>query len=178
MSLDELRARLDRLLAGQGLSSDRRARASGLHAALVELKVAIGVNRDALVAAERELVLERQHLADAERRGRLATEIGDAETARIAEEFGAKHRERLALLERKVAVIRDELAYAEREYQSLAAQYQSARQGGEVAGPASPIDESDRELDALKAKADRELAEQAVKQQLEHLKKKLGKNDG
>ena len=53
MGLDELRARLDSLLAGQGLSSDHRARASGLHAALVELKVAVGQSRDALAAAER-----------------------------------------------------------------------------------------------------------------------------
>src|SRR5512132_1739717 len=105
MGLDELRARLDRLLAG---GPDRRARAAGLHDALVELKVAAGVNRDALATAERELAAEQQRLSDAERRGRLATDIGDAETERIAGEFATKHRERVELLERKVGVIRDE----------------------------------------------------------------------
>ena len=172
MGLDDLRARLDRLLAGQ---PDRRARAAGLHDALVELKVAAGVNRDALAAAERELVAERQHLGDAERRGRLAGEIGDSETGRIAEEFAARHRERAELLERKVGVIRDELAFIEREYQSLAAQLQSARQGAAPAAAVPPLDATEREFDALRMKAEREAAEQAVQQQLELLKQKLGK---
>ncbi|HEV8598717.1 MAG TPA: hypothetical protein VGQ69_05120 [Gemmatimonadales bacterium] len=171
MGLDELRARLDRLLAG---SPDRRAQASGLHDALVELKVAAGQNRDALAAAERELAAERVRLEDAERRGRLAGDIGDTETGRIADEFAAKHRERVALLERKVAVIRDELAYVEREYESLAAQLKAVRQGAGPA-PSSVLDESDRELEALRRKAEREAKDQAVQQQLDFLKKKLGK---
>ncbi len=172
MGLDDLRARLDRLLSGL---PDRRTRAAGLHDALVELKVAAGVSRDALAAAEKELSAERQHLTDAERRGRLAADIGDTETGRIAEEFAAKHRERLELLERKVSVIRDELAYVEREYQSLAAQLQSVRQGADPLPSSPPLEATDPEFDALRMKADREAAEQAVKQQLELLKQKLGK---
>lgn len=172
MGLDELRARLDRILSG---SLDRRSQTAGLHDALVELKVAAGQNRDALAAAERELASERQQVEDAERRGRLAAEIGDVETGRIATEFTAKHRERVALLERKVSLIRDELAFIEREYESLAAQYKTARQGVPPVGAASPVDESERELDALRMKAEREARDQAVQQQLELLKRKLGK---
>jgi chromosome segregation ATPase len=174
MGLDELRARLDRLLSA---SPDRRARAAGLHDALVELKVAAGQNRDALVGAERELTAERSHLDDAERRGRLAGEIGDAETGRIAGEFAAKHRERVGLLERKVAVIRDELAYLEREYQSLATELKSVRQGGAGSSPGAGalLDESERELEDLRRKAERDAKDQAVQQQLDLLKKKLGK---
>ena len=174
MGLDELRARLDRLLSG---SLDRRTHSAGLHDALVELKVAAGQSRDALAAAERELATEQKHLEDARRRGPLAEQIGDAETARIAGEFAAKHSERIGLLERKVSVIRDELAYVEREYQSLAAQLHSVRQGTGPAAAAtpSPDEESDRELEALRMKADRESVQHAVQQQLELLKKKLGK---
>ena len=172
MGLDELRARLDRLLSTQ---PDRRAQASGLHDALVELKVAAGQSRDALAVAERELGVERQRLADAERRGRLALEIGDQETGRIAEEFAAKHRERIDLLERKVSVIRDELAYVEREYQSLHAQLQSARTGVDPVPQPDPLEADNRELDALRWKAEREAREAAAKQQLDLLKKKLGK---
>ena len=175
MGLDELRARLDRLLASQGLSTDRRAEASGLHAALVEFKVLVGQHRDALAKAERELTLERQQEADAERRGRLAADIGDTETVRIAAEYTARHRERVILLERKVGVVKDELVYAEREYEILAARYQAARQGTPAAGSPSPAERSDPEFDALKAKADREASAEAVKAQLEMLKKKLGK---
>ncbi len=175
MGLDELRARLDSLLASQGLGSDRRARAGGLHEVLLELKVAAAESRDALAAAERELADEQQRLTDAERRGRLAEEIGDAETARIAGEFAGRHRERVELLVRKVAVIRDELAYVDREYQSVAAQYQSMRQGAGDARPIAAPGLSDGELDLLQSRAEREAAEAAVKAQLEHLKKKLGK---
>ena len=172
MGLDELRARLDRLLSAL---PDRRTQAAGLHDALVELKVAAGQSRDALAAAERELASERQHLADAERRGGLAAEIGDAETGRIAEQFAAKHRERVGLLERKIAVIRDELAYIEREQQSLTAELHKVRQG--VPGtPLSAVEDmSERELDALRLKAEREARELAVQQQLDLLKKKMGK---
>ena len=175
MGLDELRARLDSLLASQGLSNDRRADASGLHAALVEFKVVVGTHREALVKAERELAAERQQEADAERRGRLAAEIGDTETVRIATDYVTRHRERVLILDRKVAVVRDELAYAEREYEALAARYQAVRQGLGGTGPSSGADLSDREFDVLKAKADREASDQAVKAQLEMLKKKLGK---
>ncbi len=175
MGLDELRARLDSLLASQGLSTDRRAEASGLHAALVEFKVVVGQHRDELARAERELTLERQQEADAERRGRLAAGIGDTETVRIATEYTARHRERVILLERKVGVVRDELGYAEREYETLAARYQAARQGTPAAGAAAPPNAPDHEFDALKARSDREASAEAVKAQLEMLKKKLGK---
>ncbi|NOT09393.1 MAG: hypothetical protein HOP28_14445 [Gemmatimonadales bacterium] len=176
MGLDELRARLDSILQRQGVSGDRRAQAAGLHDALVELKVAAAECRDALGRAERELAGERQHLADAERRGELARGISDEETGRIADEFAGKHRERVLLLERKVSVIQDELAYTEREYQALAARYQTARQGGAPSvGGAAAASLDDRELDLLKHRTDREAAEQAAKAQLEFLKKKLGK---
>jgi hypothetical protein len=170
MGLEELRARLDRMLSGSG---DRRGRAGMLRDALLELKVAAGENRDALAKAERELAAERQRLADAERRGRLAAEIGDAETTRIAGEFSTRHAERVALLERKTAVIRDELAYVDREYQALAAEFQSVRRGVDpIPGP-DPLEATERELDSLRMKAEREAREEAVRRQLEHLKKKM-----
>jgi len=176
MGLDELRARLDSLLANQGLSDDRRARASGLHGAMVEFKTALAVSREARTATERELATERKQLEDATRRGALAQDIGDAETARIALEFVERHRERTLLLERKLAVVIDEIAYMEREYASLAAQYQSARHtSGLSSPPREPDVLNDREFNALKARADREAAELAVKAQLELLKKKLNK---
>src|SRR5436309_3214049 len=106
MGLDALRARLDRLLSGAE-SSDRRARTALLHDALVDLKVAAAESKDALAVAERELAAQTRQLQDAERRGRLAREIGDAETERVATEFAAKHQERAALLTRKIEVIKD-----------------------------------------------------------------------
>jgi hypothetical protein len=176
MGLDELRARLDNLLSRQGPSDDRRAQASRLHDAMVEFKTALAGSREARVVTERELATERRQLEDAARRGALAEGIGDAETARIAGEFIARHRERAELLERKLAVVVDEIAYLEREYEGLASRFKDARQAGGLSSTPPPPDVlNDREFDALKARADREAAELAVKAQLELLKKKLNK---
>ena len=170
MGLDQLRARLERLLA-----SDANRSKAGLREALVELKVAAGQSRDALVAAERELASQEQQLADAERRGQLAENIGDTETARIAGEFAVRHRERIDLLRRKAAVIRDELAFIDREYQAVAADFRSPVSGG-VAQPGPEPDLDDSELRNLEFKAEREKVERAVKAQLEALKQKMGKH--
>lgn len=169
MVLDELRARLERLLASQGA----RSRA-GLHQALIELKVAAAEGREAMAAAERELASQEQQLADAERRGRLAAEIGDRETARIAGEFAARHRERIELLTRKIGVIRDELAFVEREYRSVAAEYRSPGQPA-PAPPPGDAEPDERELMDLEHRAGRAAIEQAVKAQLESLKKRMGR---
>src|SRR3989449_2649838 len=71
--------------------------------AVVEAKLAVGETREAVARTERDLTQERQRLADAERRGRLAAEIQDRETVDVAQRFAAKHRERAAVLEEKLA---------------------------------------------------------------------------
>jgi hypothetical protein len=68
--------------------------------AVVDAKVAVAEIEEAVDRTERELAAERQRLADAERRGRLAGEIQDQETVQVAERFVAKHRERAGVLER------------------------------------------------------------------------------
>jgi len=82
--------------------------------------------REALVRTEGEVTLERQRLADAERRGRLAGEIQDQETWAVAERFAAKHRERVGVLERKLAAQREEVVLAERESREMQGQLRSA----------------------------------------------------
>src|SRR5258705_14002382 len=82
--------------------------------AVVDAKVAVAEVKEAIARTEREVGAERQRLADAERRGRLAGEIQDQETVAVADRFAAKHRERLGVLERKLATQREELALAHR----------------------------------------------------------------
>jgi len=94
--------------------------------AVVDAKVAVREIQEAVARTERELSLERQRLADAERRGRLAGEIQDAETVSVADRFAAKHRERLGVLERKLANQREELALAQRELDDMQAQLKTA----------------------------------------------------
>jgi hypothetical protein len=178
-----LKARLDRLFR-EHTSADPRAYAAGLREALLEAKLGLTAMREGLAASERELVDERKHLADAERRGRLAAQVPDGDTVAIAERFAARHRERVLVLERKIAVQRDELALAEREVSEMAAEYRSAAAGTrgsesvdaawrdlESAGATRPSSEEER----FAAEADQRRRDRAVEEQLAYLKKKLGK---
>ena len=115
-----------------------------LHEALVESKAAVNSLRDGLAVTSRELALERKQLEDAERRGQLAAAIPDHETVEIATRFAARHRERVGVLERKLAVQQDELALAERLLAELMSEARGAPpaqeppvQPGDAAGPAA-----------------------------------------
>jgi len=186
--LEGLRARLEQLLADHSIPDDPRARGLALHAALLEGKVGLTSLREGLSVTERMLTNERQLLTDAERRGGLAREIGDAETTRVAEEFTARHRERVAVLERKLEVQREELRLTERDVESMTTEYRRLRQGGgdgptpqqaaawrdlEAAGGVRP--ETDLEGELLRSDLQRKQMDAAVAAQLEHLKKKMGK---
>jgi hypothetical protein len=181
---ESVKARLERFLR-EHTRSDPRARAAGLREALLEAKVGISTMRSALVATERELATERRQLADAERRGRLAAEVPDAETVALAERFAARHRERVTVLEHKLVVQQEELTLAEREVAEMMVEYRAARSGSgsesidaawrdlEAAGgerPGAGLDE-----DAARVESDRKLKD-AVEAQLAFLKKRMGKN--
>jgi len=84
---DALRAALDAATP----AGDLRDLARQMREAVIEAKVAVQELRDALGRTERELQAERQRLVDAERRGRLAAEIQDQETADVAQRFATKH---------------------------------------------------------------------------------------
>jgi hypothetical protein len=186
---ESLRARIEQFLAQHTAPGDPRASAPILHQAVIEAKVAVSQMKDALTATERELVLERKQLEDAERRGGLAAAIPDAETVALAERYAARHRERLQVLDRKVMVQRDELMLAEREVSEMTAQLRSAKSGAgnadasssaawrelESAGSARPGTDVNDEL--LRSNLDRAAHEAAADAQLEHLKRKMGKTD-
>lgn len=185
MAFEELRARLDQLLAEARRITDPREAATGLHGALVETRVAVGTLRDAIAATGRELDAERRHLADAERRGRLAGEAGDQETVEVAERFRARHGERVTVLERKLAVQREELALVERDHAELSEAYRSARLGVRPPPAAPPSDHdlgltggaSEAEFDHLGQRASRDQMDAAVQAQLAALKARLGRTD-
>jgi hypothetical protein len=152
--------------------------------AVVDAKVAVAEIQEAIARTERELALERQRLADAERRGRLAGEIQDRETVTVAERFAAKHRERAGVLERKLAAEREELALAQRELDDMQGQLKAAataqpstekawRDIEEAGGTREGTDLRD---ELLKSDMDRAAREAAATRQLEELKKKMRKD--
>jgi hypothetical protein len=171
---DGLKARLDRLFREHG--SAGREYAAGLREALIEARLGLVALRDGIAQTERELGTERKQLSDAERRGRLAAEVPDAETVALAERFALRHRERVLVLERK------ELALAEREVEEMATEYRGTARGSgspsidaawrdlEAAGAARPA-----EADHLAAETDKRRREEAVEAQLAYLKKKMGR---
>lgn len=152
--------------------------------AVVDAKVAVAEIQEALARTEREIAAQRQQLADAERRGRLAAEIQDQETVAVAERFATKHRERLGVLERKLAAQREELALAQRELDDMQTQLKAAataqpstekawRNIEEAGGAREGTDLRD---ELLKADLDRAAREDAAARQLEELKKKMRKD--
>ena len=153
--------------------------------AVVDAKVAVQEMRAAVARTELELTAERQRLADAERRGRLAAEIQDRETVQVAERFTARHRERVGVLERKLAAQREELALAERDLGEMQSQLKAADRDGPAGAGESSAERAWRDIQAaggarpdvdlqnelLKHDIDRVAREQAADEQLDLLKK-------
>lgn len=183
---DALRAALDAATP----AGDLRDLARQMREAVIEAKAAVRQLREGLGHTEGELALERQRLGDAERRGRLAGEIQDRETADVARRFATKHRERVGMLERKLAAQREEVALAERELVEMQAQlgraerdrpateaersaeraWRELQQGGGVRPGVDPADER------LRADLDRAAREAAAERQLKELKQRMKKD--
>lgn len=150
--------------------------------ALVAARAALTRMQEQLRATEQELGNERRQLADAERRGKLAGEIGDQETVAVAQRFAAKHAERVGVLERKAAVQRDEAVMVERELADMTEQLKTAegdrvsREATDhVAAARAGMPGLEEEDEVMKSRLDRAAREAAAEEQLQALKKKMGK---
>ncbi len=170
-------------------SGDPRAAMSQMREAVIQARASIEAMRQGIQQTEQRLTQERRLLADTERRGRLARGIEDAETAEVAERFAAKHRERVDVLTRKLEAQQSELALAEREYGDMKAQLieaerqrpatdaarsvEAAWRDLEASGGARP--ETDVEGEMLRSQLDRSAREARAEEQLEELKRKMGK---
>jgi hypothetical protein len=186
---DALRAALEAAAPSGG--GTLRELARQMREAVVDAKVAVQDMRDALARTEVELAAERQRLADAERRGRLAGEIQDRETVEVAERFAVRHRERVGVLERKLTAQREELALAERELGEMQAQLKAAERDRPAGSAGASTEQAWRDLqgaggsrpaadlrdELLKADLDRAARERAADEQLDLLKKKLGRKE-
>ncbi len=183
---DALRSALDAATP----PGDLRDLARQMREAVVEARVAVQETREAVARTERELAQERQRLADAERRGRLAAEIQDRETTAVAQRFAAKHRERVGVLEKKLAAEQDELALYARELQEMQGQLARAERDRPLSAAERAAERAWRDLQAaggtrpdvdpkdelLKSQLDRAAREAAADRQLRELKKKLKKD--
>jgi hypothetical protein len=165
-----------------------RARARLMREALVDAKVGLSQSRAARDAVGTQLERERTELATVRRRGQLASGINDTETVRLAAEYEGKHSERIAVLEKKLSALEQEVALAERETAEMTAQLKRLTGVGDAGDAGAPraaeaatnADESAEaseisELDSLRRNSDRTARDADAERRLAELKRRMGK---
>ncbi len=186
---ERLKEALDAVLDAATPPGDSRDVIHKMRDAVIETRVALDSMRDGIAATEQKLAAERRHLDDAQRRGRMATEIDDLETAQIAEQYIAKHGERVRVLEDKLAAEREEFQLAEREFTEMREKLRTARDMHSPSDASSRIESAWRDIEAaggtrpetdlndelLRSKFDRAASEARAEEQLRQLKKKMGR---
>ncbi|MFW6205668.1 MAG: hypothetical protein ACOC5I_00380 [Gemmatimonadota bacterium] len=100
---------------------------------LDELETEIGETR-------RRLTHEREQVGVCVRRARLARDIEDEETARIAAEYGDRHRERADVLERKLEALEAEHRLCRRDLSEM----ERALQAGAAPSARDRLEDLDR----------------------------------
>ncbi|CAA9309657.1 MAG: hypothetical protein AVDCRST_MAG89-1036 [uncultured Gemmatimonadetes bacterium] len=98
----------------------------GMRREMVDARTLVSELKQAAAGARTELAREQQRLTDCLRRRELAAKIGDEETIRVADEFAARHREAVGVLEAKVRASGAELQLRTREADELAERYRQA----------------------------------------------------
>jgi hypothetical protein len=172
---ETLRDALSRASSPQG-----RAALAQMRDALVQAKVGLADLRQGIDRTRTRLEAERAELDTVRRRGKLAADIDDRETVRIAEQYERKHSERVTVLEKKLAAQQEELALAEHEIEDMTSQLRAAHAGvpPDVASPPpvpDPLEEARAETDALRRDIDRASRDATAQRQLDELKRRMGK---
>lgn len=161
---------------------------------LVQAKVGLQDLRDALEKSKRRLDAERRELDTVQRRKRLAEQISDAETVRLATQYEEMHTERVAVLTRKLEAQESELSLAERDVAQMMTELRQAASGipsgakSSAAAVNAAMDEIDSELsgagkneslreeiDGMSRARTRADHEADAARKLEELKRRMGK---
>lgn len=186
---ESLRAAINAALDAATPDSDPRDVIGKMREAVIEARTSIELMREGVMKTEARLAAERQKLADAERRGRLAAGIQDTETAEVAERFAAKHGERVKVLQDKLEAQQAELMLAEREYEEMKSQLVEQERKRPETQASRRVEAAWRDLEAagisrsgadeetrrLKREMERAAREAKADQQLDELKKKMEK---
>lgn len=179
---ERLRDAINSALDAATKPADGRELVSGMRDAVIEARAGLEAMREGVDKTEKQLIVERGRLTDAERRGSMAARIGDQETVEVAELFATKHRERVGVLQGKLEAQRAELALAERELEAMKAQLKKAAGSSQVdtawreieaAGGVRPTTDVQDEL--LRSQLDRAAREAEAEARLNALKKKMGR---
>ncbi|MBW3553338.1 MAG: hypothetical protein KY466_07510 [Gemmatimonadetes bacterium] len=120
----------------------------------------------------RRLTEEREQVSVCRRRARLAANIGDVETARVASEYAERHRERAEVLERKAEALEAERGLCRRDLDEM----ERALRPGRSANPHQTLDDLDRDPaeDAFRT-LEQTSRDRAAAERLEELKRRMGR---
>jgi len=157
--------------------------------AVIEQKSGVRAMQDEFTKASTLLGHQKDELATAERRREQAAAINDAETMEIADKYSARLRERVAVLEKKVAAQQEELSLAERDLAEMTSQLAEAakRRPAETSSRSAEAawnelgkggmdrPETDLEGELLKGRMERAAREAAADAKLDELKKRMGR---
>lgn len=114
LNRDEVAGTVDRLL--QGMVSEVTDASARLKSVEADLE-----------ATRRRIEVEEDQVATMERRRDMATDIGDDETARLADEYLDRHSHRLDVFRRKAAALEQEATLLEAEVGEMMEKLQEAR---------------------------------------------------
>jgi phage shock protein A len=100
---------------------------SGMRTEVVEAQARVRELEVQIARATAEAEREGAEAATARRRGKMAADIGDADTADVATRYAASREERHRVLEQKAAAMKEELAIRSHEVQDMLAKMQEAQ---------------------------------------------------
>lgn len=191
---ENLRKSLDDLLSRATPPEERREIVSRMRDTLVQAKMGLQDLRDALEKSRRRLELEKRELETVQRRRKLAEQVNDAETVRVATQYEQLHLERAQVLGRKLEAQESELVLAERDVVQMMTELRNAASGissgadrGNAAAMNAAMDEVDsalgqgkneslrEEIDGLSRSRTRADHEADAARKLEELKRRMGK---
>ena len=191
---ESLRKSLNDLLARATPPEERREVVSRMRDTLVQAKMGLEDLRDGLAKSRKRLEAEKQEAETVQRRKRLAEQIGDAETVRVATEYETLHAQKIQVLSRKLEAQESELALAEQEVTQMMRELRAAASGagplpGRGAGAVNDaLNELESELDtgaageplrqeidAMSRSRARAEREEDAARRLEELKRRMGK---
>ncbi len=99
----------------------------GMRDEVADAKVQIRELEDQVSRTDAEVEREKTEVATARRRGKMAQDIGDTETAEIATQYATRHEERRRVLEQKAAALRQELELRRGEVEEMIGKVKEAQ---------------------------------------------------
>lgn len=193
MVFDSIRKSLNDLLARNTRPEERGEIVARMRDTLVRAKMGLDDLRAGISASRQRLDAEQRELATVQRRKRLAEQINDAETVRLADQYEVLHAEKVAVLTRKLEAQEGELAIAEREVAEMMVELKQSAKGipgaAESSARAARDAEADLEaelgetsgaplrdeIDSLARSRVREQRDADAARKLDELKRRMGK---